>query len=94
MLDTADRTPVPESEPQAFQRQLEWVAVQRQLKAIGIFVRLKLRDGRSSHLKHVLPTLEQTIRLTARHAELEALSRSLERLLPDAERRLVELSSP
>ncbi|MEM1435554.1 MAG: phosphotransferase [Pseudomonadota bacterium] len=82
----------PTAEPAAFRQQLEWMAVQRQLKAIGIFVRLKLRDARGSHLEHVLPTLEQTIGLSASYPELEALGHWLETLLPAVRLELAELA--
>ena len=84
----------PDAEPAAFRRQLEWMAVQRQLKAIGIFARLKLRDARSSHLPHIVPTLEQSIGLTAGYSELEPLSRWLDSLLPEARQRLAKLEQP
>jgi N-acetylmuramate 1-kinase len=40
-----------------FARQLDMTAMQRQLKAIGIFSRLELRDARPSHLVDIEPVL-------------------------------------
>jgi len=38
-------------------------ACQRQLKALGIFARLQLRDGRASHLLDIAPVLDRLIEL-------------------------------
>jgi len=52
--------------------QFNRTALQRQLKAVGIFSRLHLRDSKSSHLKHIVPVLEQTAflaRESTQHAD-------------------------
>ena len=64
----------PEQPQRSFQKDLEWTAIQRQLKAAGIFLRLVQRDGRWTHLAHVLPTLKQTSTLAHRYPELRALA--------------------
>ena len=64
----------PECNPTDFARQMDWMAVQRQLKAIGIFVRLRLRDQKRSHLQYVLPTLSQVQEIASRYAELAPLA--------------------
>jgi len=38
--------------------QLNRTALQRQLKAVGIFSRLHLRDSKSSHLRYIIPVLD------------------------------------
>ena len=43
----------------AFAKDLAFVAVQRQLKAVGIFARLKLRDAKSSHLAYIEPVIDR-----------------------------------
>jgi aminoglycoside/choline kinase family phosphotransferase len=63
-----------------FATDLDYCAVQRQLKAIGIFARLKLRDGKPGHLRYVSPLLERLVAVSGRHAELEPLARFLEGL--------------
>lgn len=40
-----------------FGRWFDWMGMQRHLKAIGIFARLKLRDGKSGYLKDIPRTL-------------------------------------
>lgn len=71
---------------------MDLVALQRQLKAVGIFARLWLRDGRDSHLPHVVPVLERIAVLAGRHAPavpaLGALAAHAEVMLPAARARL------
>ncbi|MEZ5552669.1 MAG: phosphotransferase [Pseudomonadales bacterium] len=74
----------PELSTALLQRNVEFCAVQRQLKAIGIFTRLHLSRTISSHLTHILPVLERLPGLCAHHAELESLGRWLAELLPAA----------
>ncbi len=50
-----------ETDPAKFARQLDMTAMQRQLKAIGIFARLELRDSRPSHLVDIEPVLDHLI---------------------------------
>lgn len=44
---------------------LNLTALQRQLKAIGIFSRLKLRDGKPSHIDYIDSVLAQSVQLAA-----------------------------
>jgi len=82
-----ERSPLP-LDPAAFPRQLDLTAVQRQLKAVGIFARLELRDGKSTHLHWILPVLDRLIALTAQYGELAPLTAMLRHLRPLAARRL------
>lgn len=61
----------------AFTQDCDWMALQRQLKAIGIFARLALRDGKLTHLRHVEPTLAQAISIAERYPRLQSLSQWL-----------------
>ena len=61
---------------------MEYSAVQRQLKAIGIFTRLHFRDGKSSHLRHIAPVLDRCAHVAARHPPLEPLGAWLATLEP------------
>ena len=58
-----------------FRRAFDLTGVQRHLKAAGIFARLKLRDGRDSHLCDIAPTLKRVADVTGRYRELADLSR-------------------
>jgi len=57
-----------------FRQDLDYCAVQRQLKAIGIFARLHLRDGKSSHLRYIRPLQQRLISLCGEYAELGGLA--------------------
>jgi N-acetylmuramate 1-kinase len=81
------RTPLP-IDPARFPRQLDLTAVQRQLKAVGIFARLRQRDGKSTHLQWILPVLERLIAVAERYPDLVPLAAWLRRLQPLAARRL------
>ena len=67
-------------DPHTFSADLNLMAIQRQLKAVGIFARLRLRDGKTTHLQHILPVLKSLSRLAASEPELEALAGWLEQL--------------
>jgi N-acetylmuramate 1-kinase len=75
-----------------FARDLDMTALQRQLKAVGIFARLHLRDRRNSHLRHIVPVLERIRDLAALYWELIALATHLSDVLPAARRRLGALA--
>lgn len=67
-----------------FYRDFEWMGAQRQLKVLGIFARLCLRDGKPAYLRDqplVMRYLRQTC---ARYRELGALSALLDELEPQA----------
>jgi aminoglycoside/choline kinase family phosphotransferase len=68
-----EHSPLPLN-PETFAEDLTLTAIQRQLKAVGIFVRLRLRDGKTTHLEHVLPVLTGISRLAAPLPELAPLS--------------------
>ena len=59
-------------------RMFEFTAIQRQLKAVGIFARLSIRDHKQSHLPHIRPTLQRLLQLTSCHEELSNLHRLIE----------------
>ena len=69
-----------EIEPAAFAIDLDFCAVQRQLKAIGIFARLHFRDSKSSHLPFIPAVLTQITELCAAHPQLEPLAEWLDTL--------------
>ena len=43
---------------------LDLTGLQRQIKAIGIFARLKLRDGKPAHLRYIVPVLQSAMRIS------------------------------
>ena len=56
-----------------FLRQLELTGLQRQLKAVGIFARLKLRDNKSTHLRYIVPVLSHAHDIVTRYPDLVAI---------------------
>lgn len=56
---------------------LDYTAVQRQLKAIGIFARLALRDGKRTHLGYIPPLLDRLIDLLSGYPALAELNKQL-----------------
>lgn len=75
-----------------FARAFDFTAIQRQLKAIGIFVRLRFARGRGSHLADVMPVLRRVIALSRRYGELHPLADWLEGMAPAAEPQLRSLA--
>ena len=59
---------------EAFDRAFDLVAMQRQLKAVGIFARLHLQRGRDSHLGDILPVLKRIARLAHDYSETRELA--------------------
>lgn len=66
-------TPLP-LDPEVFAEDMTLTAIQRQLKAVGIFARLMLRDGKPTHLGHIVPVLESISRLANRLPTLAPLA--------------------
>ncbi len=60
-----------------FERAFDYTAIQRQLKACGIFVRLALRDGRDTHLHYISPGLARIAARAAKYNALAGLSDSV-----------------
>ena len=68
-------------------RRLDLTAMQRHLKAVGIFARLQLRDGRSSHLVDIEPVLEHLIDVGRMYREFVAFAEWLADVVLPATRR-------
>jgi aminoglycoside/choline kinase family phosphotransferase len=65
--------------------QLDLTGLQRQLKALGIFARLSLRDGRNTHLRYIAPVLQHAAHTASRYPWLTDFSAWLAELA-EAER--------
>jgi len=80
-----ENLPVP-SEFADFYRDFDWMGAQRQLKVLGIFSRLYLRDGKDGYLKDQ-PVVMRYLRATCqRYRELAGLARLLEEFEPTEKR--------
>ena len=63
-----------------FHRAYEWMSLQRNLRILGVFVRLSLRDGKHHYLEH-LPRVNGYVRQVAvRYGAFKPLMRLLDRL--------------
>ena len=65
--------------PVCFKRWFDLMGVQRHLKAIGIFSRLHLRDGKSSYLNDIPRTLNYVMTICANYPEFEGFSEFLQK---------------
>ncbi|MGZ8947330.1 MAG: aminoglycoside phosphotransferase family protein [Methylococcaceae bacterium] len=65
--------------PACFKRWFDLMGIQRHLKAIGIFSRLHLRDGKSSYLNDIPRTLNYVTTICANYPELAGFSEFLEK---------------
>lgn len=54
-----------------FKRDFDLMGIQRHLKAIGIFSRLNIRDGKSTYLDDIPRTLDYVIRISQHYPELK-----------------------
>ena len=63
-----------------FKRWFDLMGMQRHLKAIGIFARLHLRDGKSSYLKDIPRTLNYVLQVCDQYAELADIAKYLRSL--------------
>lgn len=66
--------------PSEFLSWFDWMGVQRQLKAVGIFARLLHRDGKEGYVADIPRTLGYTLEVSARYQELQPLHRLLREL--------------
>ncbi|HEX4871520.1 MAG TPA: phosphotransferase [Nevskiaceae bacterium] len=63
---------------ETFQRQADWMGVQRHLKVIGIFARIAHRDGKPAYLADVARFFSYLRTVSDRYPELAALQQRLE----------------
>ena len=61
-----------------FWRQLEWIGLQRHLKVLGIFCRLKHRDGKAKYSEDLPRFFAYATKVATRYRELQPLLALLE----------------
>ena len=74
-----------------FMRWFDLMGVQRHLKAIGIFSRLKIRDGKTGYLKDIPRTLQYVRQVSAAQTSMAELLDLLETL--DLKQRVAALAA-
>ena len=66
-----------------FQKDFDWMGIQRHLKAAGIFARLYLRDGKDNYLNDIPNTFQYIVDVSAKYKELAELNAWLtQKVLP------------
>ena len=76
----ADAGIIPHKSDDVYLRWFDWMGVQRHLKAVGIFARLYLRDGKSGYLDDIPRTLDYVREVAAHYPELQSLHALLKTL--------------
>ncbi|MGQ0528452.1 MAG: aminoglycoside phosphotransferase family protein [Panacagrimonas sp.] len=61
------------NEPQDFQRAFDWMGLQRHLKVLGIFARIRYRDGKPHYLEDAPRFIRYVREVTQRYPELQPL---------------------
>jgi len=64
----------------SFYADFEWMGLQRHLKVLGIFARIRYRDGKSGYLEDAPRFLAYARAVSTRYRELSPLARLLDRL--------------
>jgi aminoglycoside/choline kinase family phosphotransferase len=72
----------PVQEWSEFRRATDWICIQRHLKVIGIFARLKHRDGKAKYLADVQRFFQYILEVVPAYPELQALHDLLIRYAP------------
>lgn len=67
-------------QPENFQRAFDWMGVQRHLKVLGIFARIRHRDGKPQYLDDAPRFIRYVRAVAARWPELAPLERLFDRL--------------
>ncbi len=67
---------------QQLRDEIDWAAIQRHLKVLGIFVRLHYRDGRSDYLQYLPRVRAYLVTACARHEPLRPLGELIASLGP------------
>ena len=80
----AQATGLPVPELAHFRRDADWIGVQRHLKVLGIFARLKHRDGKPKYIADAPRFLSYLDNVLPRYPELAPLSDLLDRLVRPA----------
>lgn len=63
-----------------FHEQYEWVGLQRNLRILGVFARLSMRDNKSAYLDHLPRVLQYVRQVASRYSAFKPVVRLLDRL--------------
>lgn len=68
-------------DPKVFMRWFDWIGLQRNLKCIGIFSRLKIRDQKSHYLKDIPRVIDYAYQVCQRYSDFKPLKELFDRYL-------------
>ena len=77
-MEDARHRLAPGIEPAEWRRACDWLGLQRNLKIVGIFARLRYRDDRSGYLEMIPRFYDYLLEVAPRYPEFRELSRLLE----------------
>ena len=63
-----------EVDDETFMRWFDFTAIQRHIKILGIFARLKIRDGKENYMEHIPLVLQYILNVADKYPELESLA--------------------
>ncbi len=72
---------VTKSDWQGFVQSMDWMGIQRHLKAAGIFARLNYRDGKDGYMNDIPATLNYISSVASQYKELKYLTDLVERIV-------------
>jgi N-acetylmuramate 1-kinase len=84
---------LPNRSAEQFQRDVDWLGVQRHLKVLGIFARLNYRDGKARYLADLPRVLRYTLEVCALYPELAGFGAQLQQLCADTDLTQARLSN-
>lgn len=76
--------------PQEFLKWLDYTGLQRHLKNLGVFARLKYRDGKNHYIKDMIKPLTYSLETCDRYSELKPLGQFL-RSIQDLHQKMSEV---
>jgi aminoglycoside/choline kinase family phosphotransferase len=79
--DALTRAGLIQAELPQFRRWFDWMGMQRHLKAVGIFSRLRYRDRKPGYMKDIPRTINYVFEVSELYPELQPFRELLDRLL-------------
>lgn len=79
-METFRAQVAPETPPEVWQRQVDWMGLQRNLKIVGIFARLHYRDGKSGYLEMIPRFWTYLMEVLPRYSRFDPFLEQLEQL--------------
>lgn len=78
---------LPLPDPDTFQTDLDWMGLQRHLKVLGIFARIRYRDGKAHYLEDAPRFLDYVMQVASRYGALQPLAKLFQQHILPAQAR-------